>query len=65
MPIPYPVNDMDGVGRSAPHRRIRSRKGRGMGLHERDHGSLALWAADCAEHVLPYFEETHPKDDRP
>jgi hypothetical protein len=36
-----------------------------MGLHERDHGSLALWAADCAEHVLTYFEETHPKDDRP
>ncbi len=26
---------------------------------------LALWAADCAEHVLPYFEEKHPKDDRP
>lgn len=26
---------------------------------------LALWAADCAEHVLPYFEEKYPKDDRP
>jgi hypothetical protein len=27
--------------------------------------SLALWAADCAEHVLPFFEEKHPQDDRP
>src|SRR5208337_530493 len=26
---------------------------------------LALWAADCAEHVLPYFEEKCPVDDRP
>ena len=25
---------------------------------------LALWAADCAEHVLPYFEEKHHNDDR-
>lgn len=29
------------------------------------HRSLALWAADCAEHVLPHFEEGHPDDDRP
>ena len=26
---------------------------------------LALWAADCAEHVLPYFEDKRPDDDRP
>jgi hypothetical protein len=26
---------------------------------------LALWAADCAEHVLPYFEKKHPRDERP
>ena len=26
---------------------------------------LALWAADCAEHVLPYFETSCPHDDRP
>ena len=26
---------------------------------------LALWAADCAEHVLPYFEDKCPNDDRP
>ena len=35
------------------------------GKSDRDHRSLALWAADCAEHVLPYFEEKYPKDDRP
>jgi len=34
-------------------------------LDEQDHRSLALWAADCAEHVLLYFEEKYPKDDRP
>ena len=33
--------------------------------NEQDHRLLALWAADCAEHVLPYFEEKYPKDDRP
>ena len=30
-----------------------------------DHKTLAIWAADCAEHVLPYFEEKNPKDNRP
>lgn len=30
-----------------------------------DQKVLALWAADCAEHVLPFFEERHPGDDRP
>ena len=33
--------------------------------NEQDHRLLALWAADCAEHVLPYFEEKYPNDDRP
>lgn len=32
---------------------------------KRDHRLLVLWAADCAKHVLPYFEETYPKDTRP
>ncbi|WP_227375763.1 putative immunity protein [Haladaptatus halobius] len=36
-----------------------------MNLNEGDHRSLALWAADCAEHVLPHFEEEYPKDNRP
>jgi hypothetical protein len=26
---------------------------------------LAIWAADCAERVLPFFEMAYPKDDRP
>jgi len=30
-----------------------------------DHRFLMFWAADCAEHVLPFFEEKHPEDDRP
>jgi hypothetical protein len=39
-------------------------KGSEMGLNKRDYGSLSLWPADCAEHVLPCFEE-RPRDDRP
>jgi len=34
-------------------------------LDEQDHKTLVLSAADCAEHVLPFFELTHPNDDRP
>lgn len=34
-------------------------------LDKQEQRSLALWAADCAEHVLPFFEEKHPQDDRP
>jgi hypothetical protein len=30
-----------------------------------DHGVLATWAADCAERVIPYFEDRFPEDDRP
>lgn len=36
-----------------------------MTLDKQDHRSLVLWAAECAEHVLPYFEEKYPKDNRP
>lgn len=34
-------------------------------LNNEDHRALALWAADCAEHVLAYFEQIHPEDKRP
>ena len=34
-------------------------------LDKQDQRLLAFWAADCAEHVLPYFEENYPEDDRP
>lgn len=30
-----------------------------------DHKTLAVWAIDCAERVLPYFEEKYPDDPRP
>ena len=30
-----------------------------------EHKALAVWAADCAEHVLPYFEKEYPKDKCP
>jgi hypothetical protein len=30
-----------------------------------NHKILAIWAADCAERVLPYFEEKYPEDNRP
>ncbi|OGH56422.1 MAG: hypothetical protein A3G34_01780 [Candidatus Lindowbacteria bacterium RIFCSPLOWO2_12_FULL_62_27] len=34
-------------------------------IDKRDQRTLALWAADCAERVLPYFEDKHPNDNRP
>lgn len=38
---------------------------RGGTLTDSDHRLLALWAATCAEHVLPLFESTQPADPRP
>jgi hypothetical protein len=38
---------------------------RGGTLHDADHRLLALWAANCAEHVLPLFEAVEPLDPRP
>ena len=38
---------------------------RGGTLLDDDHHLLALWAADCAEHVLHLFERARPGDDRP
>ena len=38
---------------------------RGGTLQDPDHHLLALWAADCAQHVLPLFEAVQPNDDRP
>ncbi len=38
---------------------------RGGTLQDSDHHLLALWAATCAEHVLHFFEEVRPEDDRP
>lgn len=30
-----------------------------------DHKTLATWAVDCVERVMPYFEQKFPGDDRP
>jgi hypothetical protein len=30
-----------------------------------DHKALAVWAIDCVERVMPYFEEKYPEDHRP
>jgi hypothetical protein len=38
---------------------------RGGTLTDADHHLLALWAAACAEHVLPFFEAAKPWDSRP
>src|SRR5438046_9243837 len=38
---------------------------RGGSLQDDDHGLLAIWAADCAQHVLHHFEQARPKDHRP
>jgi hypothetical protein len=38
---------------------------RGGSLQDGDHHLLAIWAADCAEHVLHHFEQVRPNDGRP
>jgi hypothetical protein len=38
---------------------------RGGTLTDADHHLLALWAAECAEHVLHLFETVRPDDPRP
>ncbi|HJP88590.1 MAG TPA: hypothetical protein VJ850_06120 [Candidatus Limnocylindrales bacterium] len=37
---------------------------RGGTLTDLDHQALALWAADCAEHVVPLFASVRPADER-
>ena len=37
---------------------------RGGTLRDDDHHRLAIWAADCAQHVLHHFEQARPDDDR-
>jgi hypothetical protein len=34
-------------------------------VRKSDHQTLAVWARDCAERVLPYFAEQYPEDPRP
>ena len=34
-------------------------------VRKTNHKTLAFWAIDCAERILPYFEEKYSKDHRP
>ena len=34
-------------------------------VEETDKKTLALWAVDCVERVMPYFEDRYPDDPRP
>jgi hypothetical protein len=34
-------------------------------VSQTDHKTLAAWAIDCAERVMPYFEDNFPDDHRP
>ena len=34
-------------------------------MEKTDHKTLAVWAIDCVERVLPYFEDSYPDDPRP
>jgi len=34
-------------------------------MRKTDHKTLAVWAIDCVERVLPHFEEKYPEDHRP
>jgi hypothetical protein len=38
---------------------------RGGSLEDADHRLLAIWAADCAQHVLHLFEQGQASDNRP
>lgn len=34
-------------------------------VNNTDHKTLAVWAIDCAERVMPFFETRYPKEHRP
>jgi hypothetical protein len=34
-------------------------------VEKTDHKTLTVWAIDCTERVMPYFEEEYPDDNRP
>src|SRR5687767_13004435 len=38
---------------------------RGGTLEDATHQLLAIWAADCAQHVLHFFKQVQPNDERP
>jgi hypothetical protein len=34
-------------------------------VRKTDHKTVSVWAVDCVERVMPYFEEKYPEDHRP
>jgi hypothetical protein len=38
---------------------------RGGSLDDQKHKLIAIWAATCAKHVLHFFQDQHPDDNRP
>jgi hypothetical protein len=34
-------------------------------VRKTDHKTLVVWAIDCVERVMPYFEEKYPEDPHP
>jgi len=34
-------------------------------ISKTDHKTVAIWAIDCVERVMPYFEEKYLEDHRP
>jgi len=34
-------------------------------MRKTDHRTLAIWAIDCVERVMPHFEKKYPEDHRP
>ncbi len=34
-------------------------------VRKTDHQTVAVWAIDCVERILPYFEDKYPEDPRP
>ena len=63
VPAPYDARLVESSPQIRDRRSITVR--RGGTLQDDDHRLLAMWAADCAEHVLHHFEQARPKDDRP
>ncbi len=63
--VQFPLVDPLPVGLIRRMVTFRVKENTAHGLTRNDQRALALWAADCAAHVLPRFEAKHPDDTRP
>ncbi len=57
------VRDVAGSGRE--HRNRQDVRANKVIISEEDRRILGIWAADCAERVLPLFDQKAPGDTRP